>query len=309
MRWLAAFFHQNLGIKIFSLVLAYMSWAYVVGRSPGVRFVNAPVEFAVPDNLSVISYEPREVRVRLQGDVTALNRLLEQNVYARVALDQVAPVGRSHRVLVQERDILGVPSGIMREVQEPVIKVTLERRNLKTVPVRVRVSGMPPAGYQVARAWADPAVVEIGGPESVLRTVSEVSTEDVDITGKRASFTAEAPVARPDALVSLKPERIRVYVTVEEVPGPMDLEVPLAINDPAFTTDIETIKVRLEGAPSLLERVSGQLRATADASAVTGRAGTAPVRLDFGTLSSDEAASVRVALLEPARVRVRRVTP
>lgn len=299
------FLRRNLGLKIFSLVLAYLTWAVVVGRSPGLRFINAPIELEPPDGMFVIGYQPREVRVRLEGDAPQLTRLAEQNVYARVRLDARSRVG-SQRISVQERDLQGIPSGIAREIVDPLITATLERRATRMVEVRPRFTGEPARGYRIVRTEIDPPVVEVSGPEPALRSIEAVLTEPLDPTARNAPFAVRADLVRPDPLVTLKPNQVRATVIIEEIPVVLDLELPIVANDPGFAPETARVRVRLEGPPSLLKRLRERVSALADIGALEGRTATAPVRLDMGDLTAGEQGQVRIVGMEPQKVRVRR---
>lgn len=293
---------RNLGLKIFSLLLAYGTWAYVAGLSPSVRFVNAPLELSGPEALVVVDYQPRELRVRLEGDAPQLNRAV--NVYARVRLDAAARSGQQ-RITVQDRDVVGVPNGVTRELQTPVVTVTLERRTDRKVAVRVRFAGEPAPGYRIVRATTEPASVEASGPESAVRTLDAVYTEALDPSTYRMPFTRPAILVRPDALVTLQPDEVTTTVIIEEVPTTTEYDLPIESNDPLLEPEPARVKVRLEGPPSLLERLRPRITAVADVAA-SGRGGSAPVRLVMGDLTADEAARIRIQQLDPPRVRLRR---
>ena len=300
------FLRRNWGLKLFSLLLAYVAWAYVVSRSPSVRFVSVPVEFVPPEGMAILDYNPREVRVRLQGDAPVLNRLNEQGLYARVQLEPSLKAGRPQKIAVQDREVIGVPNGLLREIVTPSLTVTVEKRVVRSVPVRVRLGDPPPTGFRVVKSWAEPDVVEISGPEESMRSVTEIQTEPVDARNHRRPFTALQSLTKPDALVSLRPEAVRVNILAEEVPGPVEMTLPVRPNLDGFDVDPAVVKAVIEAPPSLLQRISGRVAAVAD---VDGRSSTAGVRLDFGALALDETAKIRVLALDPARVRVRRSAP
>ena len=300
-------FRRNVGLKLVSLVLAFVTWVIVVGRSPGVRFVNAPVEFLAPEGLTVVDYSPREVRVRLQGDAPVLDRLSEQNVYARVQVEAGLRPNRPQKIAVQDREILGVPSGVSKEIVTPALTVILERKLTKTVPVRVRITGSPPQGYRVAQATAEPQSVEVSGPDASIRAVDQIWTEPVDPKSHKRAFTAQTDLIRPpDALVTLKPDSVRVSVLIDEVPRPLELLVSVRSNDETYAPEQAYVRAVLEAPPTLAPRIRGVVVAVADASGLGGRGGPAPVRLEFPGLAADEAARIRVVLVDPARVRLKK---
>jgi len=296
-------------LKVVSLGLAYLSWAYVVGRSPAVRFVNAPVELVPPENAVVVDYSPREVRVRLEGDSPQINRLSEQNVYARVLLDENVRPGRAQRVPVTEREIQGLPSGVAKEILSPAVSVTLARKATRTCAVKVRLAGSPPEGHRVARAWAEPDNIEVSGPEDVIKGVEQVWTEPVDAANRKRPFTGRADLIRPDPLLTLRPEEVQFTVLVDEVPTPLEYELPVETGVDGFASDPPNVRVRLEAPPTLLDRVGRQLSAIAVPDAGPDRGGPAAIRLDFGDLAADEATKIRVISINPPRVRLRRANP
>jgi YbbR domain-containing protein len=295
---------RNLGLKIVSLVLAYVAWAYVVSRSPGVRFVNAPVEITAPEGLAVVDYEPREVRVKLEGDAPVIKRISEQSVYVRVQLEGTLRAG-SQRVAVLERNVQGAPPGTTKEVLTPLLNVTLQRRVTRNVPVRVRVSGLPPSGYRVTEARAEPPLVEISGPEDALRAVDQIWTEPIDPRKHQRPFTVRASLVKPDPLASVRPNDVEVNLLVDEVPAPLELLLPVLSRVEGAETDPPRVRVVIEGPPSVLTQVGENLTAfvTGDSGV---RSGTVPVRLDYGSLPDSVQSRIRIVLLDPGRVHLRR---
>ncbi len=296
---------RNVGLKVVSLVLAYVAWAYVVSRSPGVRFVNAPVEISAPDGLAVVDYEPREVRVRLEGDAPLIRRLSEQSVYVRIQLEGTLRAGRQ-RVAVLDRNVLGAPQGTSKEVLTPAITVTLQRRVTRNVPVRVRLTGTPPSGYRVTEARPDPALVEVSGPEDALRAVDQIVTEPLDPRAHSQSVTMRSPLVKPDPLATVRPDSVAVRLEIDEVPAPLELLLPVLSRADGFEADPARVRVVIEGPPSLLPRVGENVTAFVATDAGV-RAGTAAVRLDYGSLPEDVQARIRVVLLDPGRVHLKRV--
>jgi YbbR domain-containing protein len=98
------------------------------------------------------------------------------------------------------------------------VRINFERRLARKVPVTVRFSNPPPAGYRVAFQSLNPPEVMIAGPESQVRDIAAVETDPVDLSGVvgRAEFTVEVFV--PDPHVRLEPaQRVRVQVEVSKI--------------------------------------------------------------------------------------------
>ena len=75
---------RNPGLKLASLVIAYVLWAWAVGQGPAIRQFAVPLQVQPPsDDFLVIDVRPSEVRVRVEGDPTTVRGIEAGEVYAR----------------------------------------------------------------------------------------------------------------------------------------------------------------------------------------------------------------------------------
>ncbi len=208
---------QNLGLKLFSLALAYLIWAWVVGRAPLVRFEQIPIDLQAPAGVVVLEYSPATVTVRLQGDPGVVRRISGADVVARLRAPRVD--GRITKLLtIQPENVIGIPSGIDVQVRDPQVNAVLEGAMVKTLRVMPRTSGRVPFGYRVAQLQADPPVVTVRGPVSALRPLETVATDEIDLTGHSLPFTARATLSRAEAHLTYEPDTVRVAVDVQPLP-------------------------------------------------------------------------------------------
>src|SRR5204863_2432431 len=81
---------------------------------------------------------------------------------------------------IDERNIT-VPSGMKLERAIPAqIRLQFEQRTQLAVPVEVRFSGAPPAGYRLAQYELEPQELTVVGPESRVKRVEHAVTDPVD---------------------------------------------------------------------------------------------------------------------------------
>jgi YbbR domain-containing protein len=214
---------QNLGLKLVALLLAYLVWAWVVGRAPLVRFEQIPVDLQAPSGVVVLEFSPATVTVRLQGDPGVVRRINSADVVARLRVPRVD--GRATRTLtIEPENIDGLPSGVDVQVRDPQVKAVLESAMVKTVRVTPRTSGKVPFGYRVAQLQADPGVVTVRGPVSAVRPLQTVATDEIELSGHSLPFTARATLARSEPHLSFEPEVVRVSIDIQPLPGTSDQE-------------------------------------------------------------------------------------
>jgi len=208
---------QNLGLKLVSIGLAYLVWAWVVGRAPLVRFEQIPVDLQAPSGVVVLEFSPATVTVRLQGDPGVVRRINGADVVARIRVPRVD--GRATKTLtIEPENVDGLPSGVDVQVREPQVKAVLESALVKTVRVTPRTTGKVPFGYRVAQLQADPGVVSVRGPVSAVRPLQTIVTDEIDLTGHSLPFTARATLARSEPHLSFDPEAVRVSIDIQPLP-------------------------------------------------------------------------------------------
>jgi len=208
---------QNLGLKLVSIGLAYLVWAWVVGRAPLVRFEQIPVDLQAPSGVVVLEFSPATVTVRLQGDPGVVRRINGADVVARIRVPRVD--GRATKTLtIEPENVDGLPSGVDVQVREPQVKAVLESAMVKTVRVTPRTTGKVPFGYRVAQLQADPGVVSVRGPVSTVRPLQTMVTDEIDLTGHSLPFTARATLARSEPHLTFDPEAVRVSIDIQPLP-------------------------------------------------------------------------------------------
>jgi len=208
---------QNLGLKLVSIGLAYLVWAWVVGRAPLVRFEQIPVDLQAPSGVVVLEFSPATVTVRLQGDPGVVRRINGADVVARIRVPRVD--GRATKTLtIEPENVDGLPSGVDVQVREPQVKAVLESALVKTVRVTPRTTGKVPFGYRVAQLQTDPGVVSVRGPVSAVRPLQTIVTDEIDLTGHSLPFTARATLARSEPHLSFDPEAVRVSIDIQPLP-------------------------------------------------------------------------------------------
>lgn len=211
-----AFFSRHLTLKLMSLVMAYVVWAWVSSRSPGVRVVNINVDLRDTPDTVVQDFTPKQVRGRLEGDQTVINRITDGDLIARPAVPRVeGPIKRALQILPE--DVKGLPRwGVNLVITEGEINASLEPIQSKALPVFTLLSGEPPVGYVKTRLAVDPQAVVVRGPASRVQALTHITTKEIDIRAQRRSFSSRVGLVLPDRHCQVEPETVRVTVDIAE---------------------------------------------------------------------------------------------
>jgi len=214
---------RHLGLKVLSLMLAVLLWMTVAGEETVERGLRIPLELQqFPQGLEIVGDVPATVDVRVRGGSSVLSRLGAGDVVAVLDLRTARPGQRLFTVTPEQ---VRVPFGVeVVQIVPGAIGMTFERTASRRVKVVPAIEGHPAPGYVAGAAAADPATVEIVGPESAVKRASEATTEPVSVTGAREPVRELVSIGMVDPALRLKLPR-PAAVTVQVVPAPLERTV------------------------------------------------------------------------------------
>ena len=300
LRW--AFGHSWL--KVLSVGLAVLLWMVVAGEEMVERGLRVPLELMqVPDGIELLGDVPTTVDVRVRGASGTLSRVGQGDVVAVLDL-RTAKSGR--RLFSIGPDQVRVPYGVeVVQVSPSAVAMAFEASAARQVPVVPSVDGRPAPGYVVGTMTAEPQAVEVIGPESLVKRVTEVLTEPVAIAGAREAVRETVSLGVLDPALRLKTARSAV-VTVQVVPAPLERTMrnrPVHLRNVGSTLEAQALPAQVDlairGNRDALSRVGGD-----DVVAYVDLAGLGPGQYSL-TVHADSPPDAGVTRVEPASVQER----
>jgi YbbR domain-containing protein len=240
---------RHLGLKVLAIALASLLWFTVAGEHVVERSLRVPLEFRnIPDDLEIVGNAPDNVDVRVRGSSALLSRVQPGEIVAVLDLSTARTGSRLFHIRTDE---VRAPFGIdVAQVVPPTISIEVEKSAQRKVPIVPATQGEPAPGFVAGRVSAEPATVDIVGPETRVRQIAEATTEPVAIAGARTRVRDVVTVGVADSTVRLlQPQSATVIVEV--APAPIERSVP---NVPVRWRNLGT-GLRAQIAPSLV-RVS-----------------------------------------------------
>ena len=240
-------------LKVVSVALAVLLWMMVSSQRASVeRGLRIPLELQnLPENLEMVEPPQEAVDVRVRGTADALGRIAPADLVASVDLSSAQP-GRRLFHLSPER-VKAPFAVVVTQVTPSSVAIRFEPSATRMVPVIPSVEGEPAPGFIVGKISADPPTVEIAGPESLLRRVTEAITEPLWVGSASADVRSSVIVGVADDGVRVKSAKAAV-VSVEIVPAPEERQlssVPVRIrNLPSglkATITPPAVRVRVRG--------------------------------------------------------------
>ena len=169
---------ENLGLKVFSLMVSIGLFAIVHGSDSGQRSLQVPVVAMLPSEATgkvLVGELPDKVKVTLSGSRSVLN-----------AIDRVDAVQidltEAKASYTFDPHSFGLPAGIDVDVRPARISLNWETRSQQNVPVRAQLAGLPdPALELVGKIHVAPSRVLVRGPRSKVELLRELSTEAISL--------------------------------------------------------------------------------------------------------------------------------
>jgi YbbR domain-containing protein len=211
---------RHIGLKLLSVALAVLLWMAVSGEEIVERGLRVPLELQqIPAGLELLGDVPATVDVRVRGASGTLSRVGAGDVVAVLDIHG-AHAGRRLFPLTPEQ--VRTPFGVeVVQVTPSAIAMAFEASASRQVPVVPAVDGRPAPGYVVGARSADPQSVDVIGPESAVKRVTEVLTEPVSVAGARDQVRQSVILGLDDPALRLKTAR-SAMVTVQILPAPLE---------------------------------------------------------------------------------------
>ena len=270
MKFLSRFFLNNIGLKIISILLAFLLWVQVASREPVQRTVMLPVELVnMPLQMEILNDYVKTIEVDIRSEFGTA--IFDKQELA-VVIDLSDSVPGTEVILLSDRNFRDKPASAEILRFTPA-RITLELENTlsKTVQVSPSLLGEPAAGYEISEITIDPRQITITGPESVVQAISTVKTGPIQIGGLFSSLRSTLYVDLEDPKLRVADSStVQVEITIEEkrrevsVGGITVVQIPEDSNISVITNEIQvvgTVPISFKGQISSKDieaRINGQ---------------------------------------------------
>ena len=247
---------SNLGLKALALIIAVGLW--VAGHRDTERAIEVPLEFHnIPSDLMVVDNRIDYVILRLMGPRTLVSTLDTDKLKLSLSLDSAKPGALSYPLAPSD---FSVPRGVtVARITPPVVHLRLEPVAKRTLPVSVRVSGKPMAGYRIAETGAQPENVSVQGPAEEVRKLATIETVPVDVEESRGLIKRRARLSNDGKPLSIFPDQVEVMIKIEEVRASRVFErIEVAAKDykGAYNVTPQVVHLRVTGPKSSVEKLN-----------------------------------------------------
>jgi YbbR domain-containing protein len=299
---------QNTGLKILALLITSVLWLSVASRLSQVTLNPVPIEFAnLPQDLTLSKYDTLSVKLFLRGPKDVIDSLRSSDLAVIADLQGIEP---GFRVIPLKIDEKRLPSSIDAqsvEVEPRNIRVNVERVVEVELPVKPRIEGEVPPGYEIYNVVSLPPMVKVSASASHIKDVTNVSTESINVAGRTETFTQQVVIDTGSGNVNTGEDNQKVMLTVligEARKERVIEKIPVTyLNAPeGKPLQAKFARVVVLGPPSVLDSLTAnEIEVTADLAAPAEPSGEMKLSVKF--LLFPERLSLRS--VEPATLRMK----
>ncbi|MFP4534746.1 MAG: YbbR-like domain-containing protein [Spirochaetaceae bacterium] len=267
---------RNWPAKVLSFVAALMLLIFHNITSLEERFFSVPLELRLSEGLVPASDYPRQVQVRLRGDSEEIFRVVEENILAFADFREETTEGEYRAaVRIAETEATARIDPLEINVEPPEISVVLEEKLIRSIEVEPTLSGFPPSGFELTNYQMNPSTVQVEGPESIVRNLEGLSTEEIDLAGKREDFIERVRIVRPDELIQFPGGNVVEFRGIIEESVVLNTFEPVEVVVLGLDPELELVTslpnglVRVQATQRALDQTSGRdVQLTVDASTI-----------------------------------------
>lgn len=246
-------FLEDWVMKLAALLITFALWVGVTGLStPTVqRMTGIPLTLRFSNNVDVTS-TVQEIDIVISGDKRKIDQINKNDLIVSLDLTEAAP-GDRVIPLNPSTVSLSLPTGIkLDEIQPRQIPVKIEPIEVREIPVNALTEGRLPEGYEIYGQTVTPPRIRVRGPTNLMRSLSSVTTEKIDLAGRAVDFTAQVPVTVANPKATLLDTLVDVSFRIGEKRVERSFSVPVS-GDPK-----RKVTVVLYGGSSLFDNVTAE---------------------------------------------------
>lgn len=184
-------FVENAGLKFLAFVLALTVFILVHSDENEVYHPWVRVTYNQDSGRVLVSERVDAVQISVRGSRRRIKRLQKHRLdNIRVDLDRLS-TGNLHL----EPELFDLPDGVeLISVNPPNIFLEFDERMEKRVPVKVDTAGLPARGFRLGKHDVIPMQVTIGGAAKLLVGINQVSTTEINVSGRTESFVGQVDI-------------------------------------------------------------------------------------------------------------------
>lgn len=205
---------ENIPLKAAALIIAIILWLFVTSKGQTEISLDVPIDFInIPQGLDIVRYDVKSANIVIKGYEGFIKNIKPGDIRVNVDLSK-AKKGEASLPITKKDIRLPYTLSLMK-IEPSSVKVYLEEKMTKKVPIRPVITGRPERGYDVKTIEIRPEDMKIEGVVSELRKINFLNTEPIDIAGLREDLTQEVGLDLQGKKVRPEKDKVEVMIRIK----------------------------------------------------------------------------------------------
>lgn len=170
---------ENIMAKLLSVLIAFLLWVAIVDEPELIETVTVPIEYRnLANNLDLAADAPGRIQLQVRGPRGRLNEVSPDRT--NLVLDLGEMTQASSRTFTIQETSINLPANVsLVRAMPSQLRVKLERRIFKDLPVTISYEKTLETSFKVISADIYPQTIKVVGPESRVNAATALSTEPI----------------------------------------------------------------------------------------------------------------------------------
>ncbi len=254
-------------VKVCCLIVAICLYLFHQASLTDKRSFVIPLTFIEEGGVIHTGDYTSTVTVVVRANMEELSSVHSNQLHAFVNLNGISKNGEYNLpVKVNVADELMAFDPFEIKVKPEYIKIKVENKDFKYVPLEASIIGEPAHGYEITEVQITPSFVEISGPQSMIENTQKVYLEKIDVSQLSNNQNFSVQYISLNKLLSIKengPFDVSVVIEPQEMERTLDnVNVSVVgLSDRFYLKDdVMPISITLEGTVTDLENYTPNKR-------------------------------------------------
>jgi YbbR domain-containing protein len=237
---------NNMFLKILSLCIALSIWLWVQVNEEKSISAKLALKYKLPDDLVEVSEPPKAILVELHGPKGRIRQLNNTVLYTMI--DLVDSIEGNNNIDLSVQQIDNIPEGVtISRYIPPILDIVLDKPMIRDVQIRPNIVGSPQKGLKITKITIEPTSFTIKGARQLLKNITEVKTEAINVDQISESRTFKTSLSLPSkTLIAQHSQQISVKIEVaSNIIEREFTQVKVVLNDDSKSLDPPEVTVTM----------------------------------------------------------------
>ena len=244
---------ENWPAKILCLVAAIFICVFHHISTQETKSIAIPLQVIADGKMVPVNSIPKIIKITVKGRPADIKQIEADDFSAYVNIGYYTESG-THMIPVEIElsDTVSVMEDLEVTAKPHEIELNLEKLVTDYVPAVPLIKDEPAYGYKCDEVLIEPELIQISGPESIVKAETGINTTIIELNSKSSSFEKTVSLINKNKHIKVEPSEVKVKVHIEPIVMERILQgIPVSfINLPENLTvsgGIRTVNMSISG--------------------------------------------------------------